>query len=122
MGAGLQTSGVDKETIERVKEIRKAVGNSIHITVDANQSYLPKTAIDTLKRMQEYGVELCEQPVRADDWQGLAVVTRAVDCLIEAHESARTLEDIFGLVLLLTVIPETIVIFGLVVALLLIFA
>lgn len=84
--------------LKRVKEIRKAVGDTVHLTVDANQSYIAKTAIDTLKRMHEYGVELCEQPVRADDWEGLAAVTRSVDCLVEAHESARTLENIFGLV------------------------
>jgi len=84
--------------VERVKQVRKAVGDGVHLTVDANQSYDAKTAIDVLKRMHNYGVELCEQPVRADDWQGLAAVTRAVDCLVEAHESALTVENVFGLV------------------------
>lgn len=90
--------GEPAKDLERIKEIRKAVGNDIHITVDMNQSYSPKVAIDTIKRMEEYRVELCEQPVRADDWQGLAAVTRAVDCVVEAHESARTVENIFDLV------------------------
>lgn len=94
----VKLGGEPAKDLERVKEIRKAVGDSIHLTVDANQTYSPKAAIDTLKRMQEYGVERCEQPVRADDWQGLAAVTRAVDCLVEAHESAQTLDDIFRLV------------------------
>jgi len=94
----IKLNGDPVKDLERVKEIRKAVGESIHLTVDANQSYVAKTAIDTLKRMQEYRVELCEQPVRADDWQGLAAVTRSVDCLVEAHESALQLENIFGLV------------------------
>jgi len=94
----IKLDGDAGKDLERVKEIRKAVGDTIHLTVDANQTYSPKAAIITLKRMQEYGVDLCEQPVRADDWQGLAAVTRAVDCLIEAHESALIIEDIFGLV------------------------
>ena len=48
--------------------------------------------------MLRYGIEICEQPVKKNDWQGLAAVTEAVDCLIEAHESVETLEDIFALV------------------------
>jgi L-alanine-DL-glutamate epimerase-like enolase superfamily enzyme len=94
----VKLSGNPAKDLNRVSEIRKAVGDQIHLTVDANQSYTPKIAIETLKRMQAYGVELCEQPVRADDWDGLAAVTRAVDCIVEAHESALSLENIFGLV------------------------
>lgn len=94
----IKLSGDQTKDLQRVKEIRRAVGDAIHLTVDANQTYVPKTAIDTLNRMQEYGVELCEQPVSADDWEGLAAVTRAVDCLVEAHESALSLENIYGLV------------------------
>jgi L-Ala-D/L-Glu epimerase len=84
--------------VRRVREIRIAVGEGIQLTVDANQTYTPKAAIYTLKRMEEYGVELCEQPVHAGDWEGLAEVTHAVDCMIEAHESALTLENIYNLV------------------------
>ncbi len=64
----VKLGGEPAKDLERIKEIRKAVGDTIHLTVDANTTYSPKVAIDTLKRMQEYGVELCEQPVRADDW------------------------------------------------------
>jgi len=94
----IKLNGNQVQDLQRVKEIRNAVGETIHLTVDANQTYVPKTAIATLKRMEEYGIELCEQPVRADDWEGLAAVTRAVDCLVEAHESALRLEHIYGLV------------------------
>ena len=94
----VKLNGNPAKDLDRVSEIRKAVGDQVHLTVDANQMYAPKVAIDTLKRMQAYGVELCEQPVRADDRKGLAAVARAVDCTVEAHECASTLEDIFGLV------------------------
>ncbi len=94
----VKLNGDPIKDLARIKEIRRAVGDAVHLTVDANQTYSPKVAIDTLKRLGEYGIELCEQPVRADDWQGLALVTQSVDCLIEAHESAQTLEDVFGLV------------------------
>lgn len=94
----IKLDGNPKKDLARVREIRKAVGETLHLTVDCNQSYMPKLAIDTLKRMHEFGIDLCEQPVRADDWQGLAAVTRSVDCVVEAHESAKRLENIIRLV------------------------
>jgi L-alanine-DL-glutamate epimerase-like enolase superfamily enzyme len=90
--------GEPAKDVARIREVRKAVGDDIHLIVDMNQSYLAKSAIATLKRAEEYGVDICEQPVRADDWEGLAAVTRAVDCLVEAHESALSLESVFALV------------------------
>ena len=94
----IKLDGDPAKDLTRVKEIRAAVGGTIHLTVDGNQSYTPKVAIDTMKRMDDYGVDLCEQPVRADDWEGLAAVTRSVDCIVEAHESALHIEDVFRLV------------------------
>lgn len=87
-----------EKDVLRVKEIRAAVGEGVHLTVDVNQQYSPKQAIDILNRMGEYGIELAEQPVPADDWQGLAVVRGAVDCMVEAHEAASSVEAVFGLV------------------------
>jgi len=94
----VKLSGDPSKDLARVTEVRRAVGDSVHLTVDANQTYSPKVAIDTLKRMEEWEVERCEQPVHEDDWQGLAAVTHAVDCLVEAHESALKLDRIYGLV------------------------
>jgi len=94
----IKLSGESKKDLSRVEEVRKAVGDSVHLSVDANQTYSVKAAIDTLNRMQEFGVELCEQPVKKDDWHGLAAVTQATNCIIEAHESASSLEKIYGLV------------------------
>ena len=94
----VKLNGDSEKDLSRVKEIRQAVGNKIHLIVDANQSYSPKAAISALKQMLEYGIEICEQPVVKNDWRGLAAVTQAVDCSIEAHESAETLEDIMALV------------------------
>lgn len=90
--------GEPAKDVARIREVRKSVGDDIHLIVDMNQSYMAKSAIATLKRAEEYGVDICEQPVRADDWEGLAAVTRAVDCLVEAHESALSLESVFTLV------------------------
>lgn len=85
--------------VQRLKAIRQAVGDEVTITVDVNQGYsTAKVAIEAIKRLEECGILLVEQPVRRDDFDGLAAVTAAVDCLVEADESASSLEDVFKLV------------------------
>ena len=44
--------------------------DDVHLTIDANQSYTPKAAIAALNRMAEYRIDLVEQPVAADDFDG----------------------------------------------------
>jgi len=82
------------EDVERVRAVRKQVGPDIHLTVDANQSYDPKSAIQAIRRMEEYRIDLFEQPVPIDDFKGLELVTHSVETVIEADESARSLTDV----------------------------
>ena len=84
--------------VARVAAIRAAVGPQVHLTVDANQSYRVPDAIQAVRRMEAYGIELVEQPVAADDVDGLAAVSRAVDTPVEADESASSVVDVFRLV------------------------
>jgi len=53
--------------VARVAAIRIAVGSDVHLTIDANQSYTPKTAIRAIEAMIPYGIDLVEQPVHAND-------------------------------------------------------
>ena len=62
----------------------------MHLTVDANQSYSVKDAIDALNRMAEFDIDLAEQPVAAADLKGLKRVTDSVPVTIEADESASS--------------------------------
>lgn len=76
-----------REDVETVKAIRKTVGDGVKIRVDANQAYNPRTAIKIIQKMEEYDLELVEQPVKGWDIEGLARVARAVDTPIAADES-----------------------------------
>lgn len=80
------------EDIARVKEIRKCVGNEITIRLDANQGWTAKEAIQAIRRMEDMGlqIELVEQPVKADDLEGLRQVTNQVNTFIMADESVFT--------------------------------
>jgi L-alanine-DL-glutamate epimerase-like enolase superfamily enzyme len=94
----IKVHGHVDEDVARVAAIRRQVGDEVHLTIDANQSYAPKDAIAALNRMAEYRIDLVEQPVSADDVEGLALVTRTVPVTVEADEAAGSLREIFDLV------------------------
>lgn len=93
----LKLGGDLREDEERVRAVRKAIGDAIRLTIDPNMSYSAKPAIALAERVRQYGVELIEQPVRYDDLDGLATVTRAVAMNVEADESAFSPESTFHL-------------------------
>ncbi len=84
--------------VARVRAIRGKVGDDIHLTVDANQSYSVEDAIRALSRMAEFNIDLAEQPVKADYFAGLKSVTDSVAVAVEADESANSLEAVMRLV------------------------
>ena len=87
------------EDFKRVQAVRRAVGPSAAIRLDANQGWKPKEAVRLIRQMEEAGldIELVEQPVAAADFEGLKFVTDHVDTDIMADESAFGLGDVFRL-------------------------
>ena len=53
-----------KIDIERIKQIREAVGNEMKIRVDANQGWNFDDAVFALQAIGKYDIEFCEQPMR----------------------------------------------------------
>ena len=86
--------GLDIERdVTIVREVRKAVGPKIAITVDGNEGYAtPHDAIRFLKSIEEYNVLFCEQPVAGLD--AMARVARGTSVPLMADESAWTSQDI----------------------------
>lgn len=91
-------SGDPDLDVARVAAVREAVGPDVMLTIDANQSYSAKTFIRTFARAESHGVALVEQPVAASDWDGLALITQTLPVLVEADESAASVEDVHRLV------------------------
>ncbi|MDQ0217367.1 dipeptide epimerase [Peribacillus cavernae] len=83
--------------IERIREIRRRVGNDVKIRLDANQGWKPKDAVRAIRKMEDSGleIELVEQPVKADDIKGLKQVTDSVETPIMADESIFTPKQAF---------------------------
>jgi L-Ala-D/L-Glu epimerase len=68
------------------------------LRVDANTAWTAKEAIAALPMLEEYGIELLEQPLHPEDREGMRVVASASRIPLVADESCRTAADIPDLV------------------------
>ena len=91
--------GVDFATdLARVRAIREAVGDKAKIRLDANQGWKAKEAVELISRLNEYDIELVEQPVPRFDFEGLKYVTANSSVPIMADESCWDSKDALHLV------------------------
>jgi L-alanine-DL-glutamate epimerase-like enolase superfamily enzyme len=75
-----------------VASIRQATGAAV--TVDANCAWSREEAVERAAELADIGVVFLEQPVPADDIEGLAYVSERSDVPIFADESCPTSADI----------------------------
>ncbi len=86
--------GVDpREDVDRVRAIRKAVGEEVALRIDANQGWTRSEAVWALQRMAEYDIQFVEQPVPAADLEGLAWVRRRSPIPVMADEAVHSPQD-----------------------------
>ncbi len=79
--------------VERVRIAREAIGHGIDLIADANQGWDAATAIRALRRMDDFDLQVAEQPVYWRDISGLAQVTSAVRSSVMADESVWSPHD-----------------------------
>lgn len=84
--------------VDRVRAVRRAVGEDVELQIDANQGWTPEQAVAALRRMEEFRVLFVEQPVPAADLEGLRTVRQASPIPVMADESAFRPEDVTGLI------------------------
>ena len=73
---------------EAIRAIRAAVGEDVTLRVDAKMAWkTPKEALETLRKIEPYGIELAEQPLVGHDLDGMAFVREHTDIPIMADES-----------------------------------
>ena len=77
------------DDLARIKAIRERVGYAIKLRLDANQGWNAKEAVKAIRQMEDAGlnIELIEQPVRKDDFEGLKYVTDHTYTPVMADES-----------------------------------
>ena len=72
----------------------RAARPDARIQVDANGAWSAKQALAALAELEQFGLELIEQPVAASDPEGLAIVTRGTRLPVYADEGCVTAADV----------------------------
>lgn len=88
--------GTDRD--EEVLRLIRDEAPDVTIRVDANTGWTAKQALARLPMLQEFGVELIEQPLRPGDVEGFKLLRLHSPIPIIADESCRTADDIPGLI------------------------
>jgi L-alanine-DL-glutamate epimerase-like enolase superfamily enzyme len=86
-----------REDVERIYEIRRAIGEETPIRIDANQGWDCQTAISVLRSLEQMGIDYCEQPVAYWDFEGMRHVRQKSPIPIMADESLFDHHDAFKL-------------------------
>jgi o-succinylbenzoate synthase len=82
-----------EEDVERVAMVRNSVGNKVALRIDANQGWAPEQAVNVLKKLERFDLEFVEQPVKANDLEGLAYVRKNSTIPIMADEAVHSPRD-----------------------------
>lgn len=88
-------SGDPDANVEHVRKIIEAVGDQAKVTVDINQAWDEYTSLRCIKKLQEYGVNMVEQPVPVWNYEAMGRLTKRFDVSIMADESSTYLHDCF---------------------------
>jgi L-alanine-DL-glutamate epimerase-like enolase superfamily enzyme len=87
-----------RRDIERVRLVRKAVGDEIRIKVDFNRGYDARTAVRAITAMEEFGIQMVEQPTVAWDLEGLAMIRRSIRTPLIVDETVNTTHDLLAVI------------------------
>lgn len=79
--------------VERIKAIREAVGMDIPLRIDANQGWQPNEAIETLKALEPFNIQHCEEPVKRWDFMSLPKIRENSPIKIMSDESCCDIHD-----------------------------
>ena len=87
-----------REDVERIQQIRTAVGDDIILRIDANQGWDYDTAVSTLTALGSYNIQFCEQPMRYWDDVHLPALKKISPVPLMADESVFDHHDALRLI------------------------
>jgi len=76
-----------KKDVERIQQIREAIGPDMPIRIDANQGWTTPEAIETLRALAPYGIQHCEEPIPRWNYMELPLIRKESPIPIMADES-----------------------------------
>lgn len=86
-----------QDDIDRVHQVREAIGKRIELRFDANQGYTVDKALHFINETRAANIELLEQPTPQDEPDLMGHVTRQAAIPVMADESMVTLLDAYRL-------------------------
>lgn len=78
--------------VERVRAVRKTIGDGVRLMVDANQAWSSHEAIAFARQVRDENIFWFEEPVNKDDLDGYAHVASSIDIPIAAGEREFSLD------------------------------
>ena len=81
--------------VDFIRAMRGVFGGAIR--VDANEGWSPDEAVDRLKELEQFDIELCEQPIRSGQHEDLARVTASTSIPVFADEDVSLASDVVAL-------------------------
>jgi L-alanine-DL-glutamate epimerase-like enolase superfamily enzyme len=81
-----------KNDIEIIQELRQITDSVFR--VDANCAWSVEETIENAKSLKELNVEFLEQPLKADNWEGMKILKQESVLPIIADESCQKLADV----------------------------
>lgn len=82
-----------RSDLERVSAVRNAVGPGVEIRIDGNQGYTWAQALSFARAAKDLNIAFFEQPVPANDFEGMRTLRESSPIPIMADEMLLTPED-----------------------------
>jgi D-arabinonate dehydratase len=79
-----------EDDLERIKAVRDAIGPSVDLAIDVNNGWSVNNAIRMAKKLEKYDIYWLEEPVMADDVDGLAKLAAETSIPIAVGENHYT--------------------------------
>ncbi|MGI9253282.1 MAG: mandelate racemase/muconate lactonizing enzyme family protein, partial [Thermomicrobiales bacterium] len=76
-----------EEDVERVRAVRKAVGPTFGLAIDANNAWTPAITLEFLDRVADQKIAWMEEPVSTDDVDGSAEIAQSTTVPVAGYES-----------------------------------
>ena len=80
--------------VSRVRAVREAVGPSVALRLDPNAAWTPIDAIWAMGQLEQCKLELLEQPIPGDDYEGMAHIRNKTHVPLMADEGIWTPQDV----------------------------
>ena len=76
-----------EEDVERVRAVRRAVGPTLKLAIDANNAWTPPVALEFMRRVADQDIAWLEEPVATEDIAGSAEVAHHLVTPVAGYET-----------------------------------